>query len=130
VFLVVGCGSANGGDDLTLGGEDSGSTFDIGDGSTSGDGGGFDVGEGGSGDDAGATGDCSPNLTGRLRDFVNKPGFTPASALDDDFENVIADDRGMVATDLGADKKPVYANPGGTTPTTHGKTKFDAWYRD
>ncbi len=25
-------------------------------------------------------GPCAPNLTGRLRDFVNKPGFTPASA--------------------------------------------------
>jgi len=27
---------------------------------------------------------CTPNLTGRLRDFVNKPGFTPSTALDDD----------------------------------------------
>jgi fibro-slime domain-containing protein len=77
-----------------------------------------------------AGGDCSANLTGRVRDFVNKPGFLPASALDDDFENANGDDRGMVATDLGADLKPVYANPGGVTPTTHGKTQFDWWYRD
>lgn len=84
----------------------------------------------GAASDAGMGGDCSPNLTGRLRDFVNKPGFTPASALDDDFENVIGDDRGIVATDLGADSKPVYANPSGTTLTTHGQTQFDWWYRD
>ncbi len=89
---------------------------------TSDGGGGLD---GGSGADA-----CAPNLTGRLRDFVNKPGFTPASALDDDFENATGDDRGIVATDLDATSKPVYANPGGTTPTTHGQTQFDWWYRD
>ena len=73
---------------------------------------------------------CAPNLTGRLRDFVNKPGFMPASALDQDFENETGDDRGIVATDLGSDLKPVYANPSGTTKTTHGKTLFDMWYRD
>jgi fibro-slime domain-containing protein len=75
-------------------------------------------------------GSCTPNLTGRLRDFVNKPGFTPTSALDDDFQNVIGDDRGIVMTDLGADKKPVYAHPGGMTLTTHGETQFNWWYRD
>jgi fibro-slime domain-containing protein len=80
--------------------------------------------------DAGLGGDCAPNLTGRLRDFVNQPGFTPASALDDDFENANGDDHGIVATDLGADQKPVYANPSGTTATTHGKMQFDWWYRD
>jgi fibro-slime domain-containing protein len=74
--------------------------------------------------DAGTGGDCSANLTGRLRDFVNKPGFTPSSALDDDFENAIGDDRGIVAVDLGPTGKPVYANPSGTTPTTHGQTQF------
>ncbi len=73
---------------------------------------------------------CAPNLTGRLRDFVNKPGYTPASALDNDFENASGDDRGMVLTDLGSDLKPVYANTNGTTKTTHGKTQFDWWYRD
>ena len=80
--------------------------------------------------DAAMSGDCAPNLTGRLRDFVNKPGFMPTSALDDDFENAEGDDRGIVATDLGTDLKPVYANPNGTTPTTHGVTQFDWWYRD
>ena len=86
---------------------------------------------GSSGEDGGTSGDaCAPNLTGRLRDFVNKPGFTPASALDDDFENAIGDDRGIVATDLDSTSKPVYAHPGGTTLTTHGQTQFDWWYRD
>jgi fibro-slime domain-containing protein len=80
--------------------------------------------------DAGMSGDCAPNLTGRLRDFVNQPGFMPASALDDDFQNVIADDRGIVMTDLGPTEKPVYAHPGGMTVTTHGQTQFDWWYRD
>ena len=75
-------------------------------------------------------GPCSPNLTGRLRDFVNKPGFTPASALDDDFENETGDDRGLVETDLGPDLKPVYAHGSGPTATTHGQTLFDMWYRD
>jgi fibro-slime domain-containing protein len=81
-------------------------------------------------DGAGGGDACSPNLTGRLRDFVNKPGFMPSSALDDDFENVEGDDRGIVATDLGPTSKPVYAHPGGMTLTTHGQTQFDWWYRD
>jgi fibro-slime domain-containing protein len=81
-------------------------------------------------DGSGGTDACAPNLTGRLRDFVNQPGFTPSSALDDDFENAETDDRGIVATDLGPTGKPVYAHPGGTTPTTHGQMQFDWWYRD
>jgi fibro-slime domain-containing protein len=90
------------------------------------DGGAVDSGDGGAGNgDA-----CTPNLTGRLRDFVNKPGFMPSSALDDDFENALGDDRGIVSTDLGPTSKPVYANPNGMTPTTHGQTQFDWWYRD
>jgi fibro-slime domain-containing protein len=46
-----------------------------------------------------------------------------------DFENVIADDRGIVEAQLGADGLPVYAGHP-TTPTTHGKALFDQWYRD
>jgi len=88
----------------------------------------IDGGGGAEGGEAGAS--CAANLTGRLRDFVNKPGFTPASALDDDFENAEGDDRGIVETDLGSDKKPVYAHPGSMTATTHGQTQFDWWYRD
>jgi fibro-slime domain-containing protein len=47
-----------------------------------------------------------------------------------DFNNAAGDDRGIVAPQLGPDKKPVYANPGGTTATTHGKSFFDQWYND
>jgi len=86
-----------------------------------------DAGSSGSNGDGGS---CMPNLTGRLRDFVNKPGFMPSSALDDDFENEIGDDRGMVETDLGSDLKPVYAHGDAGTATTHGATQFDWWYRD
>jgi fibro-slime domain-containing protein len=83
--------------------------------------------DGSAGNDSGP---CTPNLTGRLRDFVNKPGFTPASALDEDFENEEGDDRGIVLTDLGSDLKPVYAHGTSSTATTHGQTLFDMWYRD
>jgi fibro-slime domain-containing protein len=82
------------------------------------------------GDGSASDGSCSPNLTGRLRDFVNQPGFMPASALDDDFENMAGDDRGIVETDLGTDHKPVYAHGAASTATTHGQTQFDWWYRD
>jgi len=133
--LAAGCGSSNPSSGFSPGSGDSGAGVD----------------GSGTGDDGGSRGDsqfgsldgnphpsdggtsaeaCSPNLTGRLRDFVNKPGFTPASARDIDFENVVADDRGIVATDLGPTSKPVYAHPGGATATTHGQTLFDYWYRD
>ncbi|MGV3619708.1 MAG: DUF4215 domain-containing protein, partial [Archangium sp.] len=46
-----------------------------------------------------------------------------------DFENVSVDDRGVVATMLGADGKPVYASMG-TTASTHGAATFNQWYRD
>jgi fibro-slime domain-containing protein len=128
---LIACGSSNSKDSF---GKDGG-----GDGSASNrDGSGFgdvqmlrrqDTG----GSESGATGDggpCTPNLTGRLRDFVNKPGFTPASALDDDFENEEGDDRGIVETDLGSDLKPVYAHGDAGTATTHGETQFNWWYRD
>ncbi len=122
-WLAAACGS---GDGSVFGTDDAGGT-------TGDDGGTFGTlppGDGAGPSDAGTGGDCAPNLTGRLRDFVNKPGFTPASALDDDFENALGDDKAIVATDLGADLKPVYANAAGTTSTTHGKTQFDWWYRD
>ncbi|MCC6527908.1 MAG: DUF4215 domain-containing protein [Polyangiaceae bacterium] len=39
-------------------------------------------------------------------------------------------DGGITTGLLGADGKPVYANPGGTTPMTTGQANFDEWYRD
>lgn len=56
-----------------------------------------------------------------LRDFkVSHP----------DMEDFLGVDLGIVAATLGADGKPVYANAGGTTPTTSGQANFDQWYRD
>lgn len=46
-----------------------------------------------------------------------------------DFEKTIADDRGLVRRDLGADNKPVYARDG-RTMTVSGAASFDQWYRD
>ena len=140
VSFAAGCGGSNGkssggmGGGSGMGGSSSSSSNTSTTSSSGGGSGGsvFINGDGGpSGQDAGTSGDaCAPNLTGRLRDFVNQPGFMPASALDDDFENATGDDRGIVATDLDSSSKPVYAHPGGTTPTTHGQTQFDWWYRD
>ena len=133
--FAVACGNSSpgsgfpGGGSSSGGGSGSGSGGGSGVGSGSGSGGSFGTTDGST--DAGASGDaCSANLTGRLRDFVNKPGFMPSSALDQDFENATGDDRGIVATDLGPTGKPVYAQPGGNTPTTHGQMLFDYWYRD
>jgi fibro-slime domain-containing protein len=135
--FAVACGSSSPGSGFPGGGSSSGGEAGSGSGGSSGAGSGSGSSSGGSfgttdgSTDAGANGDaCSANLTGRLRDFVNKPGFMPSSALDEDFENATGDDRGIVATDLGPTGKPVYAHPGGTTPTTHGQMLFDYWYRD
>lgn len=135
--IAVGCGSSEpksgftpgGGNDASMGGGSDGSSPDDGGSSSGHDGPGFGTTDspagGGDGGDA-----CAANLTGRLRDFVNKPGFTPSSALDPDFENAIGDDRGIVQTDLGPTGKPVYAHSGSNTATTHGQMLFDYWYRD
>ncbi len=56
-----------------------------------------------------------------LRDF---------SKAHPDFEKFGGVDLAIVAAALGADGKPVYANPGGTTATTSGKANFDQWYND
>ena len=126
------CGSSAGGATGPGGGGGGGGGNDGGSGSGGGTGPGPILGTPDSGAGSGSPdgGPCAPNLTGRLRDFVNQPGFTPASALDDDFENAVGDDRGLVQTDLGADLKPVYAHGSGPTATTHGQTQFDLWYRD
>ena len=60
-------------------------------------------------------------LTGTIRDF---------SDTHPDFQYRIGNDRDMVTTNIGSDRKPVYANPNGTTYTTNGKQYFDQWYRN
>jgi fibro-slime domain-containing protein len=86
--------------------------------------------------DAGAAGGSSGTSTpatqcaallGVVRDFKmgNQPGGHP------DFETApVADDPGIVASTLGPDGKPMYANATGNTPSTHGKANFDQWYND
>ncbi|MEY4548021.1 MAG: hypothetical protein RL685_4216 [Pseudomonadota bacterium] len=63
---------------------------------------------------------CGPNLTGVLRDFKDSHP---------DFNEAVADDRGLVQAALGADRKPIYA-PSGKTTTTSGAAGFYQWYRD
>ena len=63
--------------------------------------------------------DCGA-LRAVLRDF---------QATHPDFEKNLADDRGVVAANLGADSKPVYAHTGATA-TVRGAASFNQWYRD
>ncbi|MBO6937983.1 MAG: fibro-slime domain-containing protein [Deltaproteobacteria bacterium] len=68
----------------------------------------------------GTTPEMCADLRATIRDFRSDHP---------DFESAIADDRGLVEEDLGADGKPVYA-PAGATATVSGQTSFDQWYRD
>jgi fibro-slime domain-containing protein len=70
---------------------------------------------------------ASINLTGTVRDF--KYYDASDSTTNQDFQTVIQTDPGIVLTDLGADKKPVYAGLAGNT-STHGQVYFDQWYRN
>jgi len=116
ISFLGGCGgdssTFDGGADSPFGNPDSGN-------------GDATFGDGSSNDGNSNDGNCGPNLTGVIRDFSISGGTHHP-----DFENVIADDRGIVAPLLGSDFKPVYANTNGTTATTHGKAGFDQWYRD
>lgn len=92
-------------------------------GGPSGSGGGIQVpvggGAGTSGNGNAGGGDCHPTPVGLLRDFkIEHP----------DFEFELGDDKGIVAADLGADKKPVFA--GGTHKTVTTADNFNQWYRD
>jgi len=65
---------------------------------------------------------CDPVMKATIRDFRSDHP---------DFETYTGDVayEGIVQTDLGADKKPVYAHPGGTQQTT-GPAEFAQWYND
>jgi fibro-slime domain-containing protein len=90
-------------------------------------------GTGGNGSGSGNNGDCSPVMTGRVRDFQAAsvmPGGHP------DFETFSGNDAslGIVQATLGDDKKPVYA-PNGPLMSEFGqqttdKARYDQWYRD
>lgn len=68
-------------------------------------------------------GDCGSVLLGVVRDFKDgTQGGHP------DFQTFTGDGlKGIVENDLGADKKPVYANSGATAHTT-GPDNFKQWY--
>jgi fibro-slime domain-containing protein len=67
-------------------------------------------------------------LTGTIRDFNSRGTVYGGIAGHPDFENVIADDHGIVANMLGMDGKPVYA--GGSHPTVTSAASFYQWYHD
>jgi fibro-slime domain-containing protein len=86
----------------------------------------------GNGTGQNGNGECSPNLTGLVRDFrgANEPDGHP------DFEAFSGNDasEGIVESQLGADLKPVY-KPKGALTSQHGqqttsKARFDEWYRN
>jgi fibro-slime domain-containing protein len=72
--------------------------------------------------DAGSSssGSCGTKLLAVTRDF---------RADGVNFEGAIADDRNLVESTLGADEKPVFAQPG-PTKTTSGPAAFAEWYRN
>ena len=82
-----------------------------------------------------ATAHAQFTLTGTVRDFL-KNGTAAgtyngnAGVGHPDFENALGTDLGIVTTTLGMDGKPVYANPGGSTPTTSGVANFNQWYNN
>ena len=69
-------------------------------------------------------------LTGTIRDFISYPGQSGSTLYNPDFENAVADDRGIVASTLGADGTPQYGNHPSGTVTTHGAADFNQWYHD
>jgi fibro-slime domain-containing protein len=70
---------------------------------------------------------CSDDLLVVYRDFRSAADAT--GPRHPDFENVMADDRGLVQPMLGSDQKPVYA-PAGASRTVSGADSFNQWYRD
>ena len=69
-------------------------------------------------------------LTGTVRDFISYPDQVSGVTYNPDFENAVADDRGIVQNTLGADGTPQYGNYPSGTSTTHGPADFDQWYHD
>jgi len=91
-------------------------------------------GGGGGIDGGGGDGDGDGDGGGGGADAFEQCGVLIAAYRDfkadhPDFENAIADDRGLVEQTIGGDRKPVYA-PSGGTATVSGQASFDQWYRD
>ncbi len=104
-LLLVACGGKNG---------------------TSGDGdGGNGDGDGGLGDGNGGGGDDAPQCGQILATFRDMKAEHP------DFEDTVADDRGLVKVDLGSDRTPQYAHAGQSPgKTVSGPVSFSQWYHD
>ncbi|MBL8741491.1 MAG: fibro-slime domain-containing protein [Myxococcales bacterium] len=118
--FAAACGDSSAGDAGGSGGSSSSS-----DGGSDGTGGNPFAGVGGSTSN-GQGGGCAVNLTGTVRDFKAFNG----GAGHPDFEVFGGNGLdGIVAFDLGADHKPVYAHPGGTAHTT-GPAEFAQWFND
>ncbi|WP_438023067.1 fibro-slime domain-containing protein [Sorangium sp. So ce233] len=122
----VACG---GGDNASSGSGDTGAGAGNGSGA-----GGDDFGSGvaagpGAGNGNGSNGSgsgCDAKLTGIVRDFRAYEGGDGHP----DFETFTGSGlKGIVARELGADQKPVYAHQRGTEHTT-GPEEFNQWYRD
>lgn len=69
-------------------------------------------------------------LTGTIRDFISYAGQSGSTQYNPDFQNVVADDRGIVASTLGVDGTPQYGNHPSGTVTTHGAADFNQWFHD
>jgi len=102
---------------------------------------------GGSGGTGVTTDPDGSGKVGKLTIFVRDFRMYKASdaSTNPDFENVPSTDQSgnpstnylgpwndlkIVTDTLGEDGLPVYANPGGQSLSTHGKTAFDQWFRD
>jgi fibro-slime domain-containing protein len=116
-IVMLGCGSAEGGELENMSSSDSGALIDASGGDV-----GFNV-DGNNGDVGVLTdgdGGCGPNLTGIVRDFKDDHP---------DFESYTGDgEKGIVGTTLGTDGKPVFVKTGAMYVTS--KDTFDQWYRD
>ncbi len=126
--LHAGCGGGEGANATAGGGGAGGASSGPGAGGAGGAGGDIFVsgGPGATSSGAGGGGNCSPVLTGIVRDFKAYNG----GAGHPDFETFGGEGlKGIVENMLGPDHKPVYASSGGTAHTT-GPAEFDQWYRD
>jgi fibro-slime domain-containing protein len=122
-----GDGAGSGGSSSGAGGGGVGASFGSG-GSLIGLDGSLVVG-GGPGEDAANGDNCNSQLKGIIRDF--KTEYPDMEVETHDPTKSYADDRGVVAMQSDANRKPVYAgDPTMGTISTTGKANFDNWYRN
>jgi fibro-slime domain-containing protein len=71
---------------------------------------------------------CNPNLTGVVRDF--RPKSAGGHPDFESYNDGVA--RGLVAAQLGPDRKPAFASTRGSNgkPLLTGRSEFEQWYRD